>query len=198
MYSPQSNSQYNTISHSPNHLLQRSTIQNNYTNSHDRLYSKFQQQIIQDCMKPKINMAHINSTPPIGQIQRQSSGSSLSNHKAYYPPQTPQSYRQYNNEQYHTLNPNQLQPHQQYEHVMTSGLGGIWKQSETGELVWCNTLPNIESPWQNDKMCGSLDRRRNKRLHKKASPSVEAKVEPSQIYNEQIRTLPSKPQVIQC
>lgn len=189
-YSPQSSTQYNTIhSSSPNHLLQRATIPSNYNNSNNYHYATMpQQQHIHD-YKSKLNLNNAQAA----QLQRQSSGNNMHNHKNYYP-MTP-TYRQYTEQQYNTLNPHQLQPHQQYEHVMTTGLGGVWKQSETGEFVWCNSVPNMESPWQGDKVFGSLDRRRNKRMHKKISPSTEQKVDTPPTYNERIRTISSKPQV---
>lgn len=62
------------------------------------------------------------------------------------PVQQPANYRQYDG-QYR--NPHQLQPHQQYEqNVMTAGLGGCWKRSESGEMIWCN---QVDSNWQRDK-----------------------------------------------
>lgn len=92
----------------------------------------------------------------------------------YYPPYTQTNYRQYNNmEPVYRVNSHQIQPHQQYEHDLGStGLGGYWKQTETGETVWCSAY---EDNWQRDKRFGSLDRRKNKRLHKRTPPLVESK-----------------------
>lgn len=108
-------------------------------------------------------------------IRQHSSPNAGSNHNhlhqkvQYYPPYTQQNYRQYNNmEPVYRVNSHQIQPHQQYEH----DLGGYWKQTETGETVWCNVY---EDNWQRDKRFGSLDRRKNKRLHKRTSPLVESK-----------------------
>lgn len=193
-YSTPSNSQYSTLlNSSPNHLLQRTSISNSYSNANNYHYATLPpQQHIQDYSKSKLSLNNSQT----GQIQRQSSGSSISSHKSYYP--LIPTYRQFTPEQqqYHTLNPHQLQPHQQYEHVMTTGLGGVWKQSETGEMIWCNSVANIESSWQGDKIFGSLDRRRNKRIHKKLSPSTEGKSDTLHTYNERVRNVPSKPQVI--
>lgn len=192
-YSTPSNSQYNTIlSSSPNHMLQRTSISNNYSNANNYHFATLPQQHVQDYNRLKL----LNNSQT-GQIQRQTSGTSISGHKNYYP-STP-TYRQYpiEQQQYHTLNPHQLQPHQQYEHVMTTGLGGVWKQSETGEMIWCNSVSNTESSWQGDKICGSLDRRRNKRIHKKISPSTDGKSDATpHAYNERIRNIPTKPQVM--
>lgn len=74
-------------------------------------------------------------------------------------------------------NPLQLQPHQQYEQsgMATGGLGGYWKRSLNGELIWCNDdQQNLNATWQRDKRFGSLDRRKNRRTQKKMSPSVES------------------------
>ncbi|RZC37010.1 uncharacterized protein BDFB_001576 [Asbolus verrucosus] len=109
-------------------------------------------------------------------------------------------YRMYpeNKQNFHASNPHQIQPHQQYEH-MNLGLGGYWKRLESGETVWCNSNP-IESNWQRDKRFGSLDRRKNKRLHKRVSPSVDNKsatLATVPVYTDHIRTASIKsPQVI--
>lgn len=189
-YMPQSNTQYNTIhTSSPNHLMQRTSIPNNYSNTSTYHYATLPQQHIQDYNKSKLILSNTTSI----QIQRQTSGSSLGNHKNYY--STTPTYRHYD-QQYHMLNPHQLQPHQQYEHVMTTGLGGFWKQSDNGEMIWCNSVSNVETAWQGDKVFGSLDRRRNKRTHKTTSSSTETKLDNNQPYNERIRNLPTKSQVI--
>lgn len=89
----------------------------------------------------------------------------------------------------------QIQPHQQYEQDVM-GLGGYWKQTESGEMVWCNSVPMFEDAWQRDKRFGSLDRRKNKRLHKRTSPLVEAKVSATPTpptCSEQVKTVSSKP-----
>lgn len=106
--------------------------------------------------------------------------------------------RQYYDSRVPPSNPLQLQPHQQYENVMTSGagLGGYWKQSENGEF-WCN---NSSTESMKDKRFGSLDRRKNKRLQKKAAVSLDQKsatLTPSvPSYQEATRTLPTKSQAI--
>lgn len=110
-------------------------------------------------------------------------------------------YKQYSTtERYRNPSLLQIQPHQQYEQDVM-GLGGYWKQTESGEMVWCNSVPMFEDAWQRDKRFGSLDRRKNKRLHKRTSPLVEAKVSatPAPPTNlEQVKTVASKPQVIIC
>lgn len=73
---------------------------------------------------------------------------------------------------------------------MTLGLGGYWKRLESGQTVWCNSSPT-ESNWQRDKRFGSLDRRKNKRLHKRVSPSVgnkSATLASVPMYSEHMRT----------
>ncbi|XP_022900788.1 uncharacterized protein [Onthophagus taurus] len=113
------------------------------------------------------------NTPP--QIHKNLSNTVPKNQKLY----------SYQNQYYSTLgnydqqhpynNPLQIQPHQQYEHdVMPSGLGGYWKRKENGELIWCHNS-SFDNVWQRDKRCGSLDRRKNKRLHKRISPNVDPK-----------------------
>ncbi|KAF2881192.1 hypothetical protein ILUMI_24976 [Ignelater luminosus] len=102
-------------------------------------------------------------------------------------------------QQLRTLNPHQIQPHQQYEHdVMTSaGLGGYWKRTESGELIWCNSAAS--DSWQRDKRFGSLDRRRNKRIHKRTSPLVDPKSATISVvmqYPESVRPVPAKTQQI--
>lgn len=62
-------------------------------------------------------------------------------------------YRQYNNmeQNYRVLSSHQIQPHQQYEHdVVNVGLGGYWKQTENGDVVWCSAT-SYEDNWQRDK-----------------------------------------------
>jgi hypothetical protein len=109
-------------------------------------------------------------------------------------------YRVYpeNEQNFHAPNPHQIQPHQQYEQ-MNLGLGGYWKRLENGEMVWCNSSP-VESNWQRDKRFGSLDRRKNKRLHKRVSPSVSNKsatLASVPVYVDHVRTASIKsPQVI--
>lgn len=92
---------------------------------------------------------HFSST----QLHQQPSPTSLSAKTPYYAHtiHTQPSYRQYQNETVYR-NPHQIQPHQQYEQmsVMTSGLGGCWKQNENGELVWCNSN-TLDASWQRDK-----------------------------------------------
>ncbi|KAK4871640.1 hypothetical protein RN001_015764 [Aquatica leii] len=126
-----------------------------------------------------------------------SQGSAYSK-SAYYPPTFYPSCRQYANvdQQFKTLNPHQIQPHQQYEHdVMSVGLGGYWKRTDSGESVWCNSVAS--DSWQRDKRFGSLDRRRNKRLHKRTSPLVDPKSATVSVvipYSESARPVPTKPQ----
>ncbi|CAH1965193.1 unnamed protein product [Acanthoscelides obtectus] len=90
----------------------------------------------------------------------------------YYPSQGMSNYRGYEGSY---RNPHQIQPHQQYEQMnVTSGLGGCWKKTESGEFVWCNSS-TIDINWQRDKRFGSLDRRKNKRISKRISPNVDNK-----------------------
>lgn len=113
-------------------------------------------------------------------IRQHSSPNTGNNHNhlhskvQYYPSYTQPNYRPYSNiEPSYRVSSHQIQPHQQYEHDMgNTGLGGYWKQTETGETVWCSSH---EDNWQRDKRFGSLDRRKNKRLHKRTSPLVESK-----------------------
>lgn len=129
---------------------------------------------------------------------------SLSNQKISYMPATPTQYHYghpYNTEQPRSYNPLQIQPHQQYEHdVMTSGLGGYWKKKENGEMTWCNA--NFDNVWQRDKRCGSLDRRKNKRVHKRISPNVDVKcatLSSMPIQHEPNRNITMQiPQVFSC
>lgn len=132
------------------------------------------------------------------------------------PPQT--THRQYPNVDTSTriMNPHQIQPHQQYEQgVMSSGLGGYWKRAENGELVWCTTF-NTDVSWQRDKryscilknfnrcfnlFCrfGSLDRRKNKRLHKKTSTNVDPKsatISSTYVYHDCPEKVPVKAQQV--
>lgn len=107
--------------------------------------------------------------------------SSVPHHKLqYYPSHTihgQPSYKQYVEQMVRHQNVHQIQPHQQYEHdVMNAGLGGCWKRTESGEMVWCNSVSVFEdASWQRDKRFGSLDRRRNKLMRKRTSPLVESK-----------------------
>ncbi|KAL1493401.1 hypothetical protein ABEB36_011462 [Hypothenemus hampei] len=72
-----------------------------------------------------------------------------------------------------TFGTHPIQPHQQYENngmIMNSGLGGYWKKSESGEMVWVCLSNTIDGNWQRDKRFGSLDRRTNKRVQRRISP----------------------------
>lgn len=95
----------------------------------------------------KYNTTHVSP--------RHSSPGSSSQHQKmqYYPSHTihgQPSYKQYVEQMFR--NQHQIQPHQQYEHdVMSSGLGGCWKWSDTGEMVWCNSVSVFEDSWQRDK-----------------------------------------------
>ncbi|KAJ8973277.1 hypothetical protein NQ317_019543 [Molorchus minor] len=124
-------------------------------------------------------------------MHRQSSPSSLPQKSQYFSSHTihgQTSYRQYQSE---LRNPHQIQPHQQYEQMN----GGYWNKTETGELVWCNSNA-VDSNWQRDKRFGSLDRRKNKRIHKRISPSVDNKPGmvstvpnyPDQVRNASVKT----------
>lgn len=85
---------------------------------------------------------HRQASPPIPQKSQY-----FSSHTIHGQP----NYRHYQNEGTYR-NPHQIQPHQQYEHmgIMTMGLGGCWKKSENGELVWYNSN-TIDVNWQKDK-----------------------------------------------
>lgn len=130
---------------------------------------------------------------PSKQLQQQQQQSTLNrNHKIRYeesPEQT--AYRAYQQQQlqhHHqeTDNFHQIQPHQQYEQ-MGSGLGGYWKRSESGKKVWCDS--QTEPNWQRDKRFGSLDRRKNKRMHKRVSPSADKSATLASVpYSERVRT----------
>nr|XP_023016625.1 FERM domain-containing protein 4B [Leptinotarsa decemlineata]XP_023016626.1 FERM domain-containing protein 4B [Leptinotarsa decemlineata] len=93
---------------------------------------------------------------------------SLSPKTQYYPSHAVLSRSTYRNS-------HQIQPHQQYEqmNVVNSGLGGCWKKTGNGELVWY-TSNTIDASWQRDKRFGSLDRRKTKKASR-ISPNLENK-----------------------
>ena len=41
-------------------------------------------------------------------------------------------------QQLRMASPHQIPPHQQYENNVRSGLGGIWKQKDNGDMFWSN------------------------------------------------------------
>ncbi|KAJ8936500.1 hypothetical protein NQ314_012364 [Rhamnusium bicolor] len=143
--------------HSPQLAHQRS-LQSVYSYPSHTEFSKF-----------TMGNNHFSNT----HLHRQSNSSSYPQKSQYFSSHTihgQSNYRQYQNEGAYR-NPHQIQPHQQYEQmgvIMTSGLGGCWKKTENGELVWCNSN-TIDANWQRDK------RRKNKRVHKRVSPSVDPK-----------------------
>ncbi|XP_060516147.1 uncharacterized protein LOC132695721 [Cylas formicarius] len=96
-------------------------------------------------------------------------------------------------------NPHQIQPHQQYEHNgMATGLGGYWKQSDSGEMFWCYSN-TVDSNWQRDRRFGSLDRRKNKRIHKRVSPIEDKSIPVPSLPNhndDQIKTAFIKPSLV--
>lgn len=120
---------------------------------------------------------HYKTTPP--QIHKSMMPNTvLKSHKINYP-QYPMSQYGYSSsygaDHGVPYNPLQIQPHQQYEHDITpTGLGGYWKEKKNGNFIWCHNS-SFENVWQRDKRCGSLDRRKNKRLHKRISPNVDPK-----------------------
>ncbi|KAJ8955442.1 hypothetical protein NQ318_003541 [Aromia moschata] len=128
-------------------------------------------------------------------VHRQSSPSPMAQKSQYFffshHTWPAKSYRQYQNENYR--NPHQIQPHQQYE-LMSGRISGLGEVGN-GELVWCNSN-TIGTNWQGDKRFGSLDRRKNKRIHKRISPSVDPKftmVASIPNYPEQVRNVAVKP-----
>ncbi|KAG5899469.1 hypothetical protein JTB14_015322 [Gonioctena quinquepunctata] len=117
--------------------------------------------------------------PEVGLVtHRQSSPTaSLSPKSQYYPSHTVLSRSNYRHYEAEAIrNPHQIQPHQQYEqmNVISSGLGGCWKKTGNGELVWF-TSNTIDANWQRDKRFGSLDRRKTKRITNRISPNIENK-----------------------
>lgn len=96
-------------------------------------------------------------------------------------------------------NQHPLQPHQQYEHNgMTSGLGGCWKRSETGEMFWVYSSSTLDNSWQRDKRFGSLDRRKNKRVQRRISPveNKSATLATMPAHSDQVKTAFVKPSQI--
>ncbi|ENN80322.1 hypothetical protein YQE_03315, partial [Dendroctonus ponderosae] len=80
----------------------------------------------------------------------------------------------------HLPYPHPIQPHQQYENNgMSSGLGGSWKRSESGQIF------------------GSLDRRKNKRVQRRISPidSKSATLATVPTHSDQMSATFVKPQV---
>lgn len=151
-YQPSQQGQYSVMSHTLPHGFQR----NQQPHHNYIMYAQYgpnipQSQSLHDYTKYNIsnNNNGNNMRPP-------SSPSSISHtnsySKSYYPSAYYSNNRQYTNmdHQFKTLNPHQIQPHQQYEQdVMTAGLGGYWKKTESGESVWCTSSPN--ESWQRDK-----------------------------------------------
>lgn len=186
------------LQYSPQLAHQRSTVYNhsNYTTD----INKFGM----GCNHFSNTQLHRQASPPIPQKSQY-----FTSHTIHGQP----NYRHYQNEGSYR-NPHQIQPHQQYEHmgIMTMGLGGCWKKSENGELVWYNSN-TIDVNWQKDKRysvilkClkfginysknfrfGSLDRRKNKRIHKRISPSIDHNTSVSN-YPDQVRNASVKSQV---
>lgn len=94
-----------------------------------------------------------------------------------------------------------LQPHQQYEsNGMTPGLGGCWKRSESGQMYWVYSSNTLDGNWQSDKRFGSLDRRKNKRVHRKISPvdSKSATLATVPGHADQTKTTFVKPSQVTC
>ncbi|KAB0800800.1 hypothetical protein PPYR_06539 [Photinus pyralis] len=190
------------IPHASTHTLPYVSQRNPQTVQGYLMYPQYSPTLQQSHEYPKFVVTNNNNNNGIRQSSSPGSTSSTSTYSKsqYYPPQFYNNCRQYANveQQCRTLNPHQIQPHQQYEHdVMNVGLGGYWKRTESGESVWCNSTPN--DTWQRDKRFGSLDRRRNKRLHKRTSPLVDQKCATISVaipYYETARPAPSKPQQI--
>ncbi|CAH0562613.1 unnamed protein product [Brassicogethes aeneus] len=200
------NINYNTQSavHLPQYATYQqhgSQMQNNYT-FHQR--SPPQNYHHPNVHYPEHRYSNISNPPH----QYRQSSSNVSNFLSYKPNQQyypSQSFSHSNIRQYQTLpdpntyrNPHQIQPHQQYEHnVVGAGLGGCWRSMENGEMVWCNSSA-AESNWERDKGFGSLDRRKNKRVSKRISPTVDNKsatiASPS--YTDHVRTASVKSHII--
>ncbi|KAK5639014.1 hypothetical protein RI129_011506 [Pyrocoelia pectoralis] len=190
------------LSHAVTHTLPHASQRNPQTMQGYLMYPQYSPTIQQSHEYPKFVVANNNNNNGIRQSNSPGSTSNASTYSksSYYPPTFYNNCRQYTNVdlQCRTLNPHQIQPHQQYEHdVMNVGLGGYWKRTESGESVWCNSTPN--DSWQRDKRFGSLDRRRNKRIHKRTSPLVDHKsatISMAIPYFETTRPVPTKPQQI--
>ncbi|ERL94778.1 hypothetical protein D910_12052, partial [Dendroctonus ponderosae] len=88
----------------------------------------------------------------------------------------------------HLPYPHPIQPHQQYENNgMSSGLGGSWKRSESGQMYWVYSSNTF----------GSLDRRKNKRVQRRISPidSKSATLATVPTHSDQMSATFVKPQV---
>ncbi|CAH1256016.1 unnamed protein product [Diabrotica balteata] len=134
--------------------------------------------------KPQHSPQKLSQYPPYSSeftdlAHRQSSPTTSLSPKSHYYPSHPtltrQNYRQYESDVLYR-NPHQIQPHQQYEqmNVMAAGLGGYWKKTQTGELIWYSSSV-VDGTWQRDKRFGSLDRRKTKRVSSRISPNMENK-----------------------
>ncbi|XP_018325652.1 uncharacterized protein LOC108737338 isoform X2 [Agrilus planipennis] len=195
-YIPTTNS---TLPHNlQKHML---SVQNSYPNISTQHYIQSNHTSSQPYEQHKkyytIGIHGTNSYP--NSLNRQSASPNYSNnslHKTqFYGSHILHNQHMGNSEQSHrTINPHQIQPHQQYENaVMNSGLGGYWKQTETGEMIWCNTV--VSDNWKQEKRFGSLDRRRNKRSHhKRTSPSVDPKSATISSCHENVRSKVGKTQ----
>ncbi|XP_044256282.1 uncharacterized protein LOC123006131 [Tribolium madens] len=190
---------YNTLQYS-HQLHQHSPVNSHYSQTqpyqpNPRPNTLYNYPINQTFQVPQLIKNH--HSPQSTRSQHRQSSPNLNTTKMFYS-QNPDYRLHSESENFLTANPHQIQPHQQYEH-MPLGLGGYWKRLESGQTVWCNSSPT-ESSWQRDKRFGSLDRRKNKRLHKRVSPSVgnkSATLASVPVYTDQIRTPSIKsPQVI--
>ncbi|CAH1103380.1 unnamed protein product [Psylliodes chrysocephalus] len=155
------------LSHSP-HLSQQSPHSSQHSPhyvSQKAQYSPQQRLLQHPQYTSELNHRQSSPTAPI---------SPKSHYYPSYPTFNRQSYR-YDSEVMYR-NHHQIQPHQQYEqmNVVTSGLGGYWKRTTNGELVWYSSSV-IDGNWQRDKRFGSLDRRKTKRLTSRISPNIDNK-----------------------
>ncbi|GLV37713.1 stepping stone [Carabus blaptoides fortunei] len=74
----------------------------------------------------------------------------------------------------HVVNPHHILSQQQYEpDTSSAGHAGYWVKTETGEMLWCSSMPHedVANTWQQNKRFGSLDRRKGNHLPgKRTSP----------------------------
>lgn len=169
---------YNTLPYTQSHNIHpppnQYSLHFQYSHSQNQLYQPPRSTSVvynYPLPKPGFNQTLKSHHSPTQRTQHRQSSPNINTPKMFYSQTLDPNYRIYPEME---QNPHQIQPHQQYEH-MTSGLGGYWKRLESGETVWCNSSPIENASWQRDKRFGSLDRRKNKRLHKRVSPSVDNK-----------------------